>query len=117
MNTKRILIATAIGLLCGLFCAYGAKMMADSGGANFVVTTGILASIVYNRVLIGFFIGIGDSIKLHPVLRGAAIGVIITMAMSIIPIVDGNVIGGLPLLAFGIVYGVIADVVATKFSK
>jgi Na+/H+-dicarboxylate symporter len=117
MNIKRILIATIIGLACGLFCAYGTMMMAKRGGATFPVTTGILASIVYNRVLIGFVIGIGNSIKLHSVWRGALIGAIITMAMSIISIVDGNIMGGLILIGFGIVYGIIADVVATKFSK
>jgi Na+/H+-dicarboxylate symporter len=116
MNIKRILIATIIGLACGLFCASG-TMMAKRGEATFPVTAGILASIVYNRVLIGFVIGIGDSIKLHSVWRGALIGAIITMAMSIISIVDGDIMGGLILIGFGIVYGIIADIVATKFSK
>lgn len=70
MNGKRIVIATVIGLLCGLFCAYGTAKMEDPG---FVITTGLLAAIVYNRVLIGVVIGIADDIKLHPVLRGALI--------------------------------------------
>ncbi len=113
MNTKRVLIATAIGLLCGLFCAYGTATMENPG---FVITTGILASTVYNRMLIGFVVGISDGIKLHPVIRGAIIGAGITMAMSIIPIVDGNAVGGLVFIGFGVVYGIIADVVATKFS-
>ncbi|MFV9677960.1 MAG: hypothetical protein ACNYVW_09980 [Methanosarcinales archaeon] len=117
MNTKRILIATAIGLLCGFFCAYGTMMMAETGELNFELTTGILASIVYNRVLIGFVIGIADNIKLHPVLRGAIIGAVITMAMSIISIVDGDIMSGLTLIGFGVVYGIIADVVATKFQN
>ena len=114
MNTKRVLIATAIGFLAGLFCAYGTMNLEDP---NFAVTTGLLASIVYNRVLIGFVIGIADNIKLHPVLRGALIGAGITIAMSIIPILDGDVMGGLILIGFGIIYGIIADVVATRFSK
>ncbi|MDI6730693.1 MAG: hypothetical protein QMD06_04045 [Candidatus Altarchaeum sp.] len=113
MNTKRVLIATVIGLLCGLFCAYGTVSMENH---SFVITTGILASIVYNRILIGFVVGISDGIKLHPVIRGAIIGAGITMAMSIISIVDGDVIEGLVLILFGVVYGIIADVVATKFS-
>jgi len=117
MNRKRILIATFIGLLCGFFCAYGTVMMDESSDAKFQVSAGILASIIYNRVLIGFFIGIADNIKLHPVPRGALIGAIISMALSIIPIVDGDLAGGLVLIAFGVVYGIIADVAATKFSK
>jgi hypothetical protein len=114
MNAKRVAIATVIGFLCGLFCAYGTLKMDDPG---FVVTAGLLASIVYNRVLIGFVVGIGDGIKLHPVLRGALIGIIVTMAMSIIPIVDGPAAGGLTLIGFGIVYGIIADVVASWLAK
>lgn len=38
------------------------------------------------------------------------------MAMSIIPIFDGDAVGGLTLIGFGVVYGIIADVVATRFS-
>ena len=113
MNTKRIAIATVIGLLTGLFCAYGTATMEDP---NFTITTGLLTAIVYNRVLIGVVVGIGDNVELHPVLRGTIFGAVITMAMSIIPIIDGDAMGGVILIAFGIVYGIIADVVATKFS-
>jgi hypothetical protein len=42
---------------------------------------------------------------------------VITMAMSIIPIVDGPAIGGLTLIGFGIVYGILADLVATWATK
>ena len=113
MNAKRIAIATTIGLLCGLFCAYGTSTMENP---NFVITTGLLAAIVYNRMLIGFVVGIADDIKLHPVLRGTLIGAGITMAMSIFSIVDGDAVGGLTLIGFGVAYGIIADVIATKFS-
>ncbi|HDS44922.1 MAG TPA: hypothetical protein ENN68_02300 [Methanomicrobia archaeon] len=114
MNGRRVLIATVIGLLCGLFCAYGTVMMDDP---TFMVTTGVLAAIVYNRVLIGFVVGIGDGLKLHPVLRGALFGAVITMALSISPIVDGAAIGGLTLIGFGIVYGILADLIATWATK
>ena len=67
MNTKRILIATAIGLLCGLFCAYGASMIPEVAAT---LTTGMYVATVYNRVLIGFVIGIADGITLHPAARG-----------------------------------------------
>ena len=64
MNAKRIAIATAIGLLCGLFCAYGTICIAQSK-PELVITTGLLALIVYNRILIGLFIGVGDNIISH----------------------------------------------------
>jgi len=115
MNAKRIAIATAIGLLCGLFCAYGTVGFAESK-PEFVITTGLLALIVYNRILIGLFIGVGDNIPLHPVIRGALIGAIISLAMAIMPMIDTGLTDGLTIIAFGVVYGIIADIVATKFS-
>ena len=117
MNNKRVAIALAVGLAAGLFCAYGTVMLAEKGQANFPVTAGILASIVYNRLLLGFIVGIADHIKLNCVLRGAIIGAIVSLAMSIIPLVDGQGLGSLILVAFGVVYGIIADVLATLLAK
>ncbi|MBN1762191.1 MAG: hypothetical protein JW878_03795 [Methanomicrobia archaeon] len=115
MKTKRIAIATVIGFLCGLFCAYGTILIAASK-PSLVVTTGLLAVVVYNRVLIGLFVGLGDDIPLHPVLRGALIGVIISLAMALMNMIDVGISDGAAFIGFGIVYGIIADVVATKFA-
>ena len=117
MNTKRILIATAIGLLCGLFCAYGTMMWAESGEADFVVTTEILAFIVFNRVLIGIVIGVADRIKMNSALRGAIIGAVVSLMIGIFPLLQGDIMGAITISGFGAVYGIIADVAATKFSK
>jgi len=117
MNTKRILIATVIGLLAGLFCAYGTIWMADKGELGFPLTAGMLSVIIYNRILLGFVVGLADGIKLHPVPRGALLGIGVGMAMSIMSIADGDVMGGINLLGFSVVYGIIADVAATKFAK
>jgi H+/Cl- antiporter ClcA len=114
MNPKRVLIATIVGALCGVFCAYGTSQIKDP---SFPVTAGVLASVFYNRLLIGFFVGLADNIKLHSVIRGALIGAIISLAMSIIPIIDGQAMGGITLLIAGIIYGILADVIATRFSK
>lgn len=107
MNSKRVVIATVIGILCGLFCAYGTEMKFPG---QFSVL--VLAGIVYNRALIGFVIGIADHIKLNPILRGAVIGAVVTGAMAIY-----SAEGSLILIAFGIVYGIITDVIATKYSQ
>jgi hypothetical protein len=69
-----------------------------------------LIGIVYNRALIGIVIGTSDNIDLHPALRGAIIGVVVSMAMAIF-----SREGALIVLAFGLVYGVLIDVVTTKF--
>ncbi|MBN2014064.1 MAG: hypothetical protein JW778_02690 [Candidatus Altiarchaeota archaeon] len=114
MNTKRVLIATFIGLLCGLFCAAGTMSLDNP---NLIVTTGLLVSIVYNRTLIGFIVGISEHIQMHPVLRGGIIGFFVTLAIAITSIVDNPTeAAGSPLLMlFGIVYGILADVIASKF--
>jgi len=104
-----------IGLLCGLFCAYGTFQIAGSTPA-LVVTTGLLVLIVYNRILIGLFIGVGDNIPLHPVIRGALIGALLSLAMAIMSMIDTSLTDSFTVIAFGIVYGIIADVIATKFS-
>jgi len=81
MLAKRLVIATILGVLCGLFCMYGtiAKF------PEFAADTLFLAGIVYNRALIG----------------------IVAMA-----IFSAN--GMMPLRGFGLVYGVLIDVVTSK---
>jgi hypothetical protein len=102
MNVKRLVIATILGILCGLFCMYGTmtKFPGEFG-------TLMLIGIVYNRALIGIVIGIADNIDLPPALRGAIIGVVVSMAMAIF---DAAWI----VVGFGLVYGVLIDVVTTK---
>lgn len=115
MNRKRVIIATIIGALCGIFCS---GSIATTPNPGFPLTLGLLiGSFFYNRVLIGLVVGIADNINLHPVLRGGLIGAIITLTISLIPIIDGQPYGGILLLVFGIIYGIIADVIATRFSK
>lgn len=108
MNVKRLVIATILGILCGLFCMYGtiAKFPGEFG-------TFMLIGIVYNRALIGIVIGIADNIDLHPALRGAILGVVVSMAMAIFS-GDSDSSGALIVLAFGLVYGVLIDVVTSK---
>ena len=102
MNVKRLVIATILGILCGLFCTYGTitKFPGEFG-------TLMLIGIVYNRALIGIVIGIADNIDLHPALRGAVIGVVVSMAMAIFD-------AAWVVVGFGLVYGVLIDVVTTK---
>lgn len=108
MNVKRLVTATILGILCGIFCMYGTitKFPGEFG-------TLALIGIVYNRALIGIVIGIADNIDLHPALRGAIIGVVVSMAMAIFS-GDSDSSGALILLAFGLVYGILIDVVTSK---
>ncbi len=69
----------------------------------------MLIGIVYNRTLIGIVIGISDNIDLHPALRGAIIGIVVSMAMAIFN-------AAWIVVGFGLVYGVLIDVVTSKIS-
>ena len=102
MNVKRLVIATILGILCGLFCVYGTmtKFPGEFG-------TLMLIGIVYNRAIIGIVIGTSDNIDLHPAVRGAIIGIVVSIAMAIF---DAAWI----VVGFGLVYGILIDVVTSK---
>ncbi len=108
MLVKRLIIATILGILCGIFCMYGTITKFP----EFAADTLFLIGIVYNRTLIGIVIGIADNIDLHPALRGAVIGVVVSMAMAIF-----SADGVIALLGFGLVYGVLIDVVTSKLEN
>lgn len=115
MNMKRMAIALVLGALFGLFCVYGTTMV-DVPGVE--VTMLLLATIFYNRLLIGFVIGLSEDIMLvggellNSAVRGGILGVIIGLAITIPGGWDSAI-----LLVFSLVYGVITDVVATRFGK
>jgi hypothetical protein len=112
MNKKRLIIALIISALFGIFCAYGTSSVEIEG---FEITLPHLLTIFYARLLIGFFVGIAEHIELlknkyqNSVLRGAIFGIIASIVIAFYG-------GGEIFIAFGIIYGVITDVISTRFS-
>ncbi|NYT02991.1 MAG: hypothetical protein GKC10_09600 [Methanosarcinales archaeon] len=106
MNGRRLQISVALGLLFGLLCAYGS--------ANSVpgLSLPILASIFYDRLLLGLAVGMAEGIDLHPLIRGSAIGLVVSLVIAI----PAGYYGGALLLAAGLVYGAVIDLAATRFS-
>ena len=112
MNWKRLIIALIIGALGGAFCAYGTTMAEIPG---LVVDTPLLATIFWGRLMIGLVVGLaGSLVILKGVLANAALrGLILGAIMS----VGLGFYGGMEILVIaGAIYGLIADVVATKFA-
>ena len=107
INTRRIKISVALGVVVGAICLYGTIT-----GIPGVLTLPILATIFYDRVLLGFVVGIAYGLKIHPVSRGAIIGAMVSLLIAI----PSGITGGALLMGAGVVYGVIIDLVATKFS-
>ena len=113
MNTKRMGIALIVAALFGAFCAYG-TYTADIPG--FEVTLPYLLTIFYSRLMIGLVIGLSEDIKLlknetqNSITRGALMGGIVSIGISFF--------GGAEIfIAFGIVYGILTDFLATKFGS
>lgn len=111
MNIKRLVIALVVAAIFGAFCAYGTSTVEIPG---FEITMAYLLMIFYARLLIGFFVGLGDNVKLlknkygNAALRGALFGVIASVVISFYG-------GALILIIAGVIYGIITDLIATRF--
>ena len=84
-------------------------------GSNFILTNHMTRSrswIFYDRVLLGFVVGIAYGLKIHPLIRGAIIGAVVSLLIAI----PSGITGGALLMGAGVVYGMVTDLVATKFS-
>ena len=112
MNIKRMIIAVIVSAIFGIFCAYGTSNVEIP---NFEITMAYLYTIFYARLLIGVFIGIADNINLlkgkyqNSILRGAVFGLLASIVISFYG-------GALVFIAAGIIYGIITDLIATRFS-
>lgn len=112
MNIKRLFIAIIVSAIFGFFCAYGTSTVDIEG---FEITFPYLLTIFYARLLIGFFVGIGDNINIlknkyqNSAIRGAIFGLIASIVIAFYG-------GGEVFIAAGIIYGIITDLIATRFS-
>jgi hypothetical protein len=111
MNMMRLSICLLLGLASGLFCAYGTI---NAGIPGLALTNLVLLSVIYNRILIGFFIGIIEDVCLvkggwqNSLLRGALMGGIISLAIAL----PGGM-SAYPLVLFGAAYGMVMDIAAS----
>jgi hypothetical protein len=112
MKMKRLMISLLVGALSGLFCIYWTYLEMS----GFATTIQYLLTIFYNRLLIGFVVAISESLKIfkgepqNSISRGALIGAIISIGLYIQT-------GSLGFILPGIVYGVIADFLATRYGS
>jgi hypothetical protein len=107
---KRIAIATGIGILTGLYCAGSLLFLAPPG---ITPEPWFMAMIFYSRALQGFVIGFADGISLRPLVRGAGLGALFSILLCIVPLLAHNYTGAVLLFVFGIIYGMLADGIAT----
>ena len=113
VNNKRILISMGIGVILGFLCVIGVSGRIPISGNELY-----FLGMVYNRIIMGFVIGLSEEIKfienekLNPVIRGAILGTMVTLAILLSSQAKDN-------LSFfaGIGYGIIIDSIVTFFIK
>ncbi len=110
MKIKRLVVCIIGGLVAAGVCIVGMK-----SGGNVNLTTTVLISTIGNRILIGFVIGI-SSWRIHYLVHGALIGLIVTLSASVI-ILPQNIKGFVMYTFAGIVYGLLIELFATKVFK
>jgi hypothetical protein len=107
---KRMAIALALAAVFGYFCALGTSAVEIPG---FEATLPYLLTVFYSRLMMGFTIGFAGGVKLlkgearNAALRGAVIGGIVSVGIAFYG-------GAAVLIPFGMVYGLLTDLIATK---
>ena len=111
MSTKRIIIATIMGAICGIIC----WKMASSNGE---LPAAIAASIFFSRVLLGFGIGI-SAWKMSWWLHGIIMGVIFSIpgAFGGLASPEQAVFIFVGTIGMGVIYGVVIELVTTVLFK
>lgn len=118
MNVKRIILATILGAILGVFCILGAGGRVGGWIGNEILLIGLW----YNRVIMGIIIGFAGDLKLiksgksakwlNATLRGAILGVLVALQFYL----STSLLDLLSFLA-GIMYGIIIDVISTLITQ
>jgi len=108
MLTKRLKICIATGAVLGVFCIVGAFVR-----SGFQSEAYFLFALWYNRLMMGLVIGLADGNLGWPKVigRGAFFGLVVSLAFYL----STGFIDVVSFLA-GIVYGIIIEYIAFKYS-
>lgn len=117
MKTKRLIIASILGLLFGFVC-YG---FANSGGGE--ISTILALNIILGRMLIGVAIGISRFPMKHWALHGLVMGLIFSIPAGL-----GAMMGGgttemsaeallISTIVMGGIYGILIELITTVLFK
>ena len=109
--TKRIIVATIAGILCGIWNYYNTAVL-----GKMEIPLAMIISMVGSFGLIGFMIGV-SSLKLKWIWHGAFLGFIGTLPVSLPAILLGTPEPFLILSLTGIFYGVIIELFTTVIFK
>lgn len=110
MYPKRLVACLFGGALSAVICVVGGLIL----GKVSEITTFVLAASIFNRLMIGFVIGI-SSWKIHYLLHGAIIGLLVSLISSITMIDDISTFA--LYTGVGVFYGIFTEIVATNIFK
>lgn len=119
MKMKRMIIALVVSGLFGIYCSYATYEYLKTADIPGLVTMEYLLTIFYNRLILGFIIGFVEDITmikkrlLNSIVRGVVLGAIISLGISFY----GFFTGSYTFILFGILYGAVTDLLATKFGS
>jgi len=111
-SVKRVIIATLMGIVCGIVC-----VLLASGGVN-TLPDPVKLQIILNRTMIGFVIGM-SAIKLNWALHGILIGLLIGLPVAVSSSMGANLSMMTPQLLFlstliiSAIYGVVIELVTS----
>jgi hypothetical protein len=111
MKNKRLLICTIGGLLAGIIC-YSIAVL-----CGWIIEFSFFefVSILFNRLMLGFFIGISH-LKINYLLHGILIGFLVSFINSV-SFLENDLKGFLLYTIAGIIYGFLIELFATKVFK
>jgi hypothetical protein len=118
INIKRIVFATLIGAVLGIFCILGASGRVGGWTGNEILLIGLW----YNRVIMGLLIGFAGELQLikksnrskwlNSTLRGVILGLLVSLQFYL----STNLLDLLSFLA-GILYGIVIDLLSTLLAQ
>ncbi len=111
MNTKRLTVCTVGGIVAGIICTVGGHL---SGNLE-ALTFSAVAPTFFNRVMLGFVIGI-STIKINYLLHGILIGLLVSLISSI-GFTGPGLTGFILFTAAGIIYGFLIELFATRIFR
>ncbi len=109
--SKRIFVASTIGFIFGVICyLIGVKIL------GYPFSNADIAATIYNRVLIGFFIGI-ITWKLNAYLGAAIIGFIISIHVGINIFSTTGLLPGISFCIVGALYAMAIEWLTSKLTS
>lgn len=107
---KRVILSVIGGVVCAIICTVGKIKLNPA-----IPLPELFASAVFNRILLGFVIGI-SRLRMNYLLHGAFIGLIVTLAYSLSMLPEKEE-GFVIYTTVGVIYGILIELFIARFAN